>query len=61
MKVLPNDDFIETTGSRLAHGGVSEIKKHIEKLLAAEGGVIFVDEAYQLVESHNYGGKAVLD
>ena len=61
MKVLPNGDFIETTGSRLAHGGVAEIKSHIEKLLAAEGGVIFVDEAYQLVEAHNPSGKSVLD
>jgi AAA lid domain/ATPase family associated with various cellular activities (AAA) len=61
VKVLPNGDFIETTGSSLAHGGVAEIKSHIKKLLAAEGGVIFVDEAYQLVEAHNPNGKSVLD
>lgn len=61
MNVLPSDEFIETTGSRLAHGGVAEIKKHVEKLLAGDGGVIFIDEAYQLVEAHNPGGKSVLD
>jgi Cdc6-like AAA superfamily ATPase len=31
------------------------------KLQASEGGVYFIDEAYQLAEPHNHGGKTVLD
>ncbi|KAK4983645.1 hypothetical protein LTR50_007102 [Elasticomyces elasticus] len=61
IKVLSGDGFIETTGSRLAHGGVAEVKKHLEQLENSEGGVYFIDEAYQLAEGHNYGGKTVLD
>ena len=61
IKVLSGDGFIETTGSRLAHEGVAEVKKHLEQLEGSEGGVYFIDEAYQLAEGHNYGGKTVLD
>ena len=61
IKVLSGDGFIETTGSRLAFGGVAEVKKHLEELGNSEGGVYFIDEAYQLTEGHNYGGKTVLD
>lgn len=61
LKVLPGGGFIETTGSRLAHGGVAEVKKQLEELQNSEGGVYFIDEAYQLAEGHNYGGKTVLD
>jgi len=59
LRVLPGDTFVETTGARLAHDGVSEVKKHLENLKA--GGVFFIDEAYQLTEGHNYGGRSVLD
>ncbi|KAF3484283.1 NFX1-type zinc finger-containing protein 1 [Arthroderma uncinatum] len=61
LKVLPGDGFIETTGSRLAHGGISEIKNHLQQLQNSDGGVYFIDEAYQLTEAHNHGGKPVLD
>ncbi|OAX80316.1 hypothetical protein ACJ72_05356 [Emergomyces africanus] len=59
--ILPGSEFIETTGSRLANEGVNGAKGHIDKLLNAGGGAFFLDEAYQLTESHNYGGAAVLD
>ncbi|RAL64195.1 hypothetical protein DID88_002088 [Monilinia fructigena] len=61
LQVLPGDEFIETTGSHLAHGGVNDVKKHLEILKASQGGVYFIDEAYQLTEGHNFGGKTVLD
>lgn len=61
LKVLSGDGFIETTGSRLAHGGIAEVKKHLESLENSDGGVYFIDEAYQLADGHNYGGKTVLD
>jgi len=61
IQVLSGDGFIETTGSHLAHGGVAEVKNQLEQLGNSEGGVYFIDEAYQLTEGHNYGGKKVLD
>ncbi|CAG8959271.1 hypothetical protein HYFRA_00012629 [Hymenoscyphus fraxineus] len=61
LQVLPGDGFIETTGSKLAHGGVSEVQSHFKNLENSQGGVFFVDEAYQLAEGHSYGGKTVLD
>lgn len=61
IKVLPGDGFIETTGSHLAHAGVAEVMNHLKQLENSEGGVYFIDEAYQLAEGHNHGGKAVLD
>ena len=53
--------FVETTGSRLAHDGIDGAKKHIAEVLAAGGGTIFVDEAYQLTGSGAYTGGQVLD
>lgn len=61
LQVLPGDEFVETTGSHLAHGGVNDVKKHLDILDSAQGGVYFIDEAYQLTEGHNVGGKTVLD
>ena len=59
--VLPGACFEETTGAALAHAGVSGCKKIIEKILNDGGGVLFVDEAYQLASGQNPGGRAVLD
>lgn len=59
--VLPGNEFIETTGSRLASEGVAGAKKHIEAIINAGGGAFFLDEAYQLAEGHNPGGASVLD
>ena len=52
---------METTGSRLANDGVAGVKKHIEGIQNTGGGALFVDEAYQLADQHNQGGKTVLD
>lgn len=61
IKVLSGDGFIETTGSHLAHEGIPEVKVHLKQLENSGGGVYFIDEAYQLTDTHNHGGKAVLD
>ncbi|KAL8906627.1 MAG: hypothetical protein Q9171_006195 [Xanthocarpia ochracea] len=61
LEVLPGVGFVETTGSRLAYGGVGVAKKHIEDLQKAGGGAMFIDEAYQLAQKHNPGGGQVLD
>ena len=37
------------------------IKKHIETVLKAGGGTIFIDEAYQLANGNSFQGSQVLD
>ncbi|KAJ3930107.1 MAG: P-loop containing nucleoside triphosphate hydrolase protein [Lentinula lateritia] len=59
--ILPGNEFIETTGSRIANDGVPGIKAHIEAILNAGGGAIFIDEAYQLVSESSIQGSQVLD
>lgn len=58
---LPGNYFHETSGAKLANEGVTACKDHIEKILNEGGGVMFIDEAYQLTSGNSYGGKAVLD
>jgi Cdc6-like AAA superfamily ATPase len=59
--VLPGNHFFETSGSRLSSEGVNGAKANIEKILKQGGGAFFIDEAYQLVSSNNFGGTQVLD
>lgn len=59
--VIPGSCFKETTGAGLANVGVSGCKKMIDEILNEGGGVIFLDEAYQLTSGNNPGGGAVLD
>lgn len=58
---MPGSGFEETTGSKLANGGVSACEKLLEKLKDGGGGVLFVDEAYQLSSGNSPGGKVILD
>ena len=37
------------------------VTKHLEEIRKADGGTLFVDEAYQLTSAHNLGGGQVLD
>ncbi len=56
LQVLSGDGFVETTGSRLAHGGIKEVKDHLAQLEKAEGGVYFVCIKLQLFfSSQNFG------
>lgn len=59
--VIPGSCFKENTGAGLANLGVSGCKKLIDEILNSGGGVLFIDEAYQLTSSNNPGGGAVLD
>lgn len=59
--VLPGSRFEETTGSKLANIGVTGCQKLIDSILNDGGGVIFIDEAYQLTSGNSHGGAAVLD
>lgn len=61
VDILPTTKFVETSGAKLAHGGVMGSRQVLDDLLKAGGGVIFIDEAYQLVSGHSHGGGAVLD
>jgi hypothetical protein len=53
--------FEETSGANLAYEGIPGLKSLVDKVLNGGGGAIFVDEAYQLTDQHNPGGRAVLD
>ncbi|KAJ3834013.1 P-loop containing nucleoside triphosphate hydrolase protein [Lentinula raphanica] len=57
---ISGNAFEETTGSKLASDGVKDTSALLDRVKNAGGGVIFIDEAYQLV-SGVYGGKEVLD
>ena len=61
VDVISSAKFIEVTGAKLANEGVAGVKKTLDGLLETGGGVIFIDEAYQLVSTQSYGGGAVLD
>ena len=56
--ILDEDRFEETSGSKLITDGVDAAKTLLDKL-ARDGGVLFVDEAYQLAEDPR--GSRVLD
>ena len=58
--VLPEGSvFRETNGAKLIQGGVKTIQDMLEDMKEKGGGVIFVDEAYQLTSDQE--GKKVLD
>jgi Holliday junction resolvasome RuvABC ATP-dependent DNA helicase subunit len=57
LGVLPASEVVETSGAAMVNGGVSELKKQLEKL--AKGGVLFIDEAYQINPKTNPMGAQV--
>lgn len=59
--VIPGSCFKETTGAALANLTVSGCQGLIDDILNKGGGVLFIDEAYQLTSGNNPGGGAVLD
>ena len=50
-------DFVETSGAALLSGGLPELKKLLQQLEG--GGVLFIDEAYQLNPKMNPSGAQV--
>ncbi|THW88324.1 P-loop containing nucleoside triphosphate hydrolase protein [Aureobasidium pullulans] len=61
LRILPGSRFEEVTAARLATEGVKWFETLIEKVCRKGGGVIFIDEAYQLVSSGNTSGEKILD
>lgn len=59
--IIPGSCFKEETGAGLVSAGVNGCKKIIEEILNDGGGVLFIDEAYQLTSGNSQGGAAVLD
>ncbi|KAJ6261683.1 hypothetical protein Dda_2481 [Drechslerella dactyloides] len=59
--VLEATSYFETTGAKLANGGISGIEDLFAQLVAAKGGTLFIDEAYQLVTTGAFEGRQVLD
>ncbi|KAG2492324.1 hypothetical protein HYH03_009275 [Edaphochlamys debaryana] len=59
LGVLPGAEVVETSGAELLTGGVSKLKEQLKKL--EKGGVLFLDEAYQLNPKTNQAGAQVLD
>ena len=48
--ILPNTSVVEcSSGSALTTGGVKELEKHLKAIKSAGGGVMFIDEAYQVI------------
>jgi AAA+ superfamily predicted ATPase len=60
---LMSDSVMETSGAKLVTEGAREAKDMIEKFLDDDdGGVIFIDETYQLTATHTSGiGRSILD
>lgn len=59
--VIAGQSFKETSGSKLANIGVQGCQQLLQDVLDDGGGVIFIDEAYQLSSGNSPGGRAVLD
>ena len=60
LSILPEGSiFRETSGAKLMSDGIAGLKKILAEVKSAKGGVVFCDEAYQLVTDRE--GKKVLD
>ncbi|PNP39166.1 hypothetical protein TGAMA5MH_08843 [Trichoderma gamsii] len=60
--ILPSEYIEETSGMKVALEGGRGIKDILENIDSEDGGVLFIDEAYQLMSSHaNGSGKQALD
>eukprot|EP00899_Mesostigma_viride_P011993 jgi/Mesvir1/20795/Mv07900-RA.2 len=61
LGALSGDAMEETSGAKLVQGGVDELKKLLEAIEKKGGGVLFIDEAYQLNPQSEMYGRRVLD
>ncbi len=62
LGILPGKaEMIETSGPKLANGGIPELEKLLEKGKARGGACVFIDEAYALNPRQDRTGGQVLD
>eukprot|EP00039_Didymoeca_costata_P004217 m.71998 g.71998 ORF g.71998 m.71998 type:complete len:1128 (-) comp12295_c1_seq1:71-3454(-) len=54
-----NASFVETTAAKLINKGVNEVEEKLKDIGKVGGGIVFIDESYQLVTDP--AGKRVLD
>ncbi|KAG2452041.1 hypothetical protein HYH02_003079 [Chlamydomonas schloesseri] len=59
LGVISGAEVVETSGAELAAGGTSKLQAQLKKLEG--GGLLFLDEAYQLKPKSNPMGAQVLD
>jgi len=60
--ILPDSSIVEeTSGSALLNGGLNALEKMLDGIKTAKGGVVFVDEAYQLCPQEDRDGRRILD
>ncbi len=59
LGVLKGDAFEESSGAALMNAGVDDLKKKLQALESKGGGVLFLDEAYQLNPKQNPMGAQV--
>ena len=63
MGILDSSEVVETSGAKIAYQNPQETEKIIKDLVQLKGGgVLFIDEAYQLTAQHtSTGGRQSLD
>ncbi|CAK9210253.1 unnamed protein product [Sphagnum troendelagicum] len=61
LGALSGTAFRETSGADLVNEGVDGLKKLLKDISDGGGGVLFIDEAYQLDPKTEFQGKRVLD
>jgi AAA+ superfamily predicted ATPase len=62
MRIIPEKaQVFETSGSALISKGVVGLQSKLEEMKKVGGGVIFIDEAYQLNPRENAQGRPILD
>ena len=62
MRILNSARVVETSGAKLAYHSPQKTEEMIKDLVRQGGGVLFIDEAYQLTAQHtSTGGLQSLD
>eukprot|EP00835_Amoeboradix_gromovi_P005137 NODE_456_length_8237_cov_0.078398.p1 type:complete len:1249 gc:universal NODE_456_length_8237_cov_0.078398:3034-6780(+) len=61
LGILSGTAFVDITGAKLVQNGVKELQKHLDSIEEQNGGMLFIDEAYQLDPSKESNGRHCVD